>query len=195
MLGLDPGIHDSQTFDLYRCWTRPDPVGIPMLERQPFDVESYVRRTQIGTCFICEMLRDNPEYHHHRIYEDGEDVIFLSKYPTQPGYCLVCPKAHHIDIAEDLSSDAYLRLQSKVHQLSRALKKIFDAERIYVLSLGSNQGNAHLHWHVVPLPRNTPYDKQQYHALMAENGVLRFSEAELCDMADKIKRAFVPVSE
>jgi len=36
------------------------------------------------------------------------------------------------------------------------------------LSLGSNQGNAHAHWHVAPLPPGVPYDRQQHRALMAE---------------------------
>jgi diadenosine tetraphosphate (Ap4A) HIT family hydrolase len=30
-----------------------------------------------------------------------------------------------------------------------------------VLSLGSRQGNAHVHWHVVPLPPGVPYGDQQ----------------------------------
>lgn len=38
-----------------------------------------------------------------------------------------------------MSTDEYLLLHEKVHVLSRALKSGFDAERIYVLSLGSLQ--------------------------------------------------------
>ncbi len=41
-------------------------------------------------------------------------------------------------------------------------------ERMYCLSLGGQQGNAHLHWHLAPLPPGAPYDRQQYYALMAE---------------------------
>ncbi len=38
-------------------------------------------------------------------------------------------------------------------------------ERLYGLSLGSHGGNAHVHWHVAPLPPGVPYREQQYAAL------------------------------
>lgn len=141
-------------------------------------------------CFICEFLSGNPDFAHHLIAEDAEAVIFLNKYPTLRGYSLVCPKAHREDLADDLSRDEYLRLQAKVHRLSRALKRVFDAERIYVLSLGSQQGNKHLHFHVAPLPKGIPYEKQQYHALMAENGVLQIPDSEMAALAREIGQAY-----
>jgi len=164
-----------------------------MSERLPFDLDLYVRERAQGQCFICAMLRGEPGYHHHRIAEDEETVLFLSKLPTQPGYALVCPKRHVEDLAEDLSPEAYLRLQAQVHRLARALKQVFDAERIYVLSVGSQQGNSHLHFHVVPLPRGVPYEQQQYHALMAEHGVLRPDEAELAAMAAAISKVYASI--
>lgn len=164
-----------------------------MSERLPFDLDLYVRERAQGQCFICAMLRGEPGYHHHRIAEDEETVLFLSKFPTQPGYALVCPKRHVEDLAEDLSPEAYLRLQAQVHRLARALKQVFDAERIYVLSVGSQQGNSHLHFHVVPLPRGVHYEQQQYHALMAEHGVLRPDEAELAAMAAAISKVYASI--
>ncbi|MGO8241967.1 HIT family protein, partial [Rhizobium ruizarguesonis] len=81
------------------------------------------------------LVRNDPDFFHHRVFEDDETIIFLRKYPTLPGYCLVCPREHIEDLARDMSTDEYLRLQQKVHILSRAIKSVFDAERIYVLSL------------------------------------------------------------
>ena len=43
---------------------------------------------------------------------------------------------------------------------------VVPTERLYLLALGSRQGNAHVHWHVAPLPPGVPYEKQQYAALM-----------------------------
>jgi histidine triad (HIT) family protein len=166
------------------------PIVTGMSERQPFDLDLYIRERAQGPCFICAMLNGEPGYHHHRIAEDEETVLFLSKYPTQPGYTLVCPKAHVEDLAEDVSPEAWLRLQERVHRLARSLKQVFDAERIYVLSLGSQQGNSHLHFHVVPLPRGVPYEQQQYHALMAEHGVLQIPDAEMAAMAAAIGRVY-----
>jgi diadenosine tetraphosphate (Ap4A) HIT family hydrolase len=160
-----------------------------MDERQPFDLESHGRRSTHGPCFICEMLRGNPEYIHHVVAEDADHVAFLSKYPTLRGYCLVAPKRHIEDLAEDLSPMAYLELQALVHRLSRALKRVFEAERIYVLSLGSRQANSHIHFHVAPLPAGIPLAKQQYHALMAEEGILRLDATEMEQMAQTIRTA------
>ena len=45
-------------------------------------------------------------------------------------------------------------------------------ERLYVLSLGSQQGNRHVHWHVVPLPPGVPYEEQQLAVLDTARGYL-----------------------
>ena len=164
-----------------------------MNERQPFDLETYVRRATGGPCFICEMLRGNSDFAHHVVAEDASHVVFLSKYPTLRGYCLVAPKQHLEDLAQDLSAEAYLALQALVHRLSRALKHVFEAERIYVLSLGSQQANSHIHVHVVPLPGGVPLAKQQYHALMVENGVLRLPDEEMAEIARRIAGALAEI--
>ena len=158
--------------------------------RRPFDLTRHVQASQNGPCFICELVAGNSAYAHHVIAQDDDTIVFLSKYPTQPGYALVCPKAHHEDLAEDIAPVAYLALQAVVHRLARSLKQVFDAERIYVLSLGSQQGNSHLHFHVVPLPRGVPYEQQQYHALMAEHGVLAFSDAAMAKTATMIAAVY-----
>ncbi len=44
--------------------------------------------------------------------------------------------------------------------------------RMYSLSLGSQQGNSHVHWHVAPLPPGVPYEQQQFYALMSEHRIL-----------------------
>ena len=160
-----------------------------MNERKPFDLEAYARDIATKPCFICELVRGNPGFAHHVIWQDDATIIFLNKYPTLRGYTLVCPKAHREDLAEDLSAEEYLRLQAQVHRLSRALKQVFDAERIYVLSLGSRQANKHLHFHVAPLPKGVPLERQQYHALMAENGVLQIPDAGMAAMAREIRAA------
>lgn len=165
-----------------------------MDERKPFDVDAYVRDIGTRPCFICELVQGNPEYSHHVIDEDDETIIFLSKYPTLRGYCLVCPKAHREDLADELSEEEYLALQTRVHRVARALKQVFDAERVYVLSLGSQQANRHLHFHVVPLPRGVPLAQQQYHALMAEHGTLQIPDEEMSAMARRIATALAAIS-
>jgi histidine triad (HIT) family protein len=51
------------------------------------------------------------------------------------------------------------------------------------------QGNAHIHWHIAPLASGTPYERQQFHALMAENGVIPWSDRQAADLADRLRAA------
>jgi diadenosine tetraphosphate (Ap4A) HIT family hydrolase len=69
------------------------------------------------------------------------------------------------------------------------LKRALPVERVYVMSLGSRQGNAHVHWHVAPLPPGVPYRDQQFRALMAEHGVLDIPDAEQRKLAAMIRAA------
>ena len=41
--------------------------------------------------------------------------------------------------------------------LGRAICAAVPTERLYVLSLGSKQGNSHVHWHLAPLPPGVPF--------------------------------------
>ena len=76
-----------------------------MIERVPFDLKAYVRGSETKPCFICGLVNNDPACFHHRIFEDDETIIFLSKYPTLPGYCLVSPREHREDLARDISTD------------------------------------------------------------------------------------------
>ena len=135
-------------------------------ERGRLDLDAYTARARAGPCFICELVAGrNP---HPVVYRDDFAIAFLNRYPALPGYVLVTPIEHVEDVVADLDEAAYLRLQSLIYRLGRAVSSVLPTERLYVLSLGSKQGNAHVHWHVAPLPPGVPYDKQQFRALMHE---------------------------
>ena len=61
------------------------------------------------------------------------------------------------------------------------------AERLYVLSLGSQQGNRHVHWHLAPLPPGVPYPEQQLAALVMSRGILAIPPAEMAALAGQIR--------
>jgi diadenosine tetraphosphate (Ap4A) HIT family hydrolase len=155
----------------------------------PLDLAAYLRRARSGTCFICACLAGDPEYAHEVVYDDGEQVALLNRYPTLYGYVLVAPRAHLEHVVGDLDLDAYLRLQAVVHRVARAVESVVPSERTYLLSLGSQQGNAHIHWHIAPLPPGTPYERQQFHALMAENGVIPWSDEQAAELAERLRAA------
>ena len=165
------------------------------MERVPFDREKYLRRVHNGPCFVCAFLAGHPDYHHHAVYEDDETVAFPARDPTLLGYCLVTPRAHIEDWVRDMSESAFLRFQSVVHRVARAVAATVPTERMYSLSLGSQQGNAHLHWHLAPLPPGVPYGEQQYHALMAENGVLAVDETAQVELAARMRDRLADLPE
>ncbi|MDG4800345.1 hypothetical protein [Micromonospora sp. WMMD980] len=46
-----------------------------------------------------------------------------------------------------------------------------------------------MHWHVAPLPPGVPYERQQYHALMAEHGVVPQSPDRIAALGARIRAA------
>ena len=139
-----------------------------------------------GRCFICEFLAGNPEFAHDLVYEDEFSVAFLNKYPALYGYVLVAPREHREDVTGDFTPAEYLRLQGVVHRVGEAIRAVVPTERLYVLSLGSREGNAHVHWHVAPLPPGVPFDQQQFAALDT-NARLELSAEERADLAQKLQ--------
>ena len=149
------------------------------IRRAPFDVAGLVARSTSGRCFVCEFLAGNPDYVHSMIAETDDAVAFLSKYPTLFGQLIVAPKRHIEQVTGDFTESGYLDLQRFIFHVAEAVRRVLAPERLYVLSLGSQAANAHVHWHVAPLPAGIPLAEQQYHALMHENGAIDPDPAEL----------------
>jgi ATP adenylyltransferase len=156
-----------------------------MTRRLPLDHEEVRRRTA-GRCFICEIVIRNPEFAHHVFYEDELAIAFLSKYPTLYGYSLVAPREHREQVTADFAEDEYLGLQRAVWRVGQALTRVAPTERLYILSLGSQQANRHVHWHVVPLPPGLPLAGQQFAALNRAD-YLDIPELELADLAMRLR--------
>src|SRR5215204_265040 len=159
-----------------------------VFERYQPDLEAYVKRARTGPCLVCAIVSRDPGFpDHHVVYEDDAAIAFLSRYPTQYGYTLVAPKEHRERVAGDFTVEECLGLQRVVHRVAEAVREEVGAERVYILSLGSNQRNAHVHWHGVPLPPDTPYEKQQFADLMLETaGALKIPEGEKAALAVRI---------
>jgi diadenosine tetraphosphate (Ap4A) HIT family hydrolase len=153
--------------------------------RRRIDFEA-VRRELAGRCFICELLAGNPDYAHHVVYDDERAIAFLQRFQTLYGYVLVAPKEHRERVVDDFSLDEYLELQGVIHRVGRALCRAVPTERLYVLSLGSQQGNRHVHWHLAPLPPGVPFEEQQLAALDNELGLV-LDEDELEELAERIR--------
>lgn len=149
------------------------------------DPERYARSAREGPCFICELVAGRRP--HHVLYEDDDAIAFLNRYPVLLGYTLVAPKEHREQVTGDYDEDEYVALQRVVHRVGEALRRTLPAERLYVSSLGSQQGNSHVHWHLAPLPPGVAYDEQQLTALDWNRGVLDVSDGEQVALAARIR--------
>jgi diadenosine tetraphosphate (Ap4A) HIT family hydrolase len=116
-----------------------------MARMKHFDMEAYIERATGGPCFVCEIVAGNPAYPHHIIYEDQEALVFLNAYPVLYGHTLVAPREHREQVTGDFNRAEYLRLQALVYRVGEAVRQAVPSERVYLLSLGSQQGNSHVH--------------------------------------------------
>jgi len=156
-------------------------------ERYHPDMKTLHHGFRTEPCFVCGIVKSLPDPPAHVVYEDDTYVAFLDSYPRQLGYTLVCPKEHRTQITADFSLTEYLSIQQLVYHICEAIREEMDAERMYVFTFGSNQGNAHVHWHVVPLPKGTPYDQQQGAAVGWQAGVLRVPEEDMAAIASRLR--------
>ena len=156
-----------------------------MTARRRIDFEK-VRRELGDRCFVCELLAGNPDYAHDVVHEDEHAIAFLQRFQTLYGYVLVAPKEHRERVVDDFSEDEYVALQRVIHRVGRALCRAVPTERLYVLSLGSHEGNPHVHWHLAPLPPGVPFEEQQLAALDTDLG-LDLSEEALAALAERIR--------
>jgi len=154
--------------------------------RNPFDLESYVARSTSG-CFICKYLAGVPDYDHVEVLRTDNAVVFLDRFPTLFGRVIVAPVAHLEGVTRDFFKNAYLELQGLIYDVGEAMRQVLEPERIYILSLGSQSANAHVHWHIAPLPKGVPLEDQQYHSLMHEYGKIDISPEEQFEYAQNLR--------
>jgi diadenosine tetraphosphate (Ap4A) HIT family hydrolase len=161
--------------------------GLGAVPRRQLDTAAYERRSREGPCFICEMLAGNPEYPGHPVWTDDHAIAFLAKDPPLLGTTLVAPRAHREHVTADFEIDEYLALQRLIYLVGEAVRHEVPTERLYVMSLGSQQGNRHVHWHIAPLPPGVPYHEQQLAAFSWDRGVVDLADDELVDLARRIR--------
>jgi len=158
-----------------------------VVPRQPIDVQSYERRSRQGPCFVCQTIAGHPDYPGHIVWTDDRAVAFLARYNTLLGHTLVAPRAHREHVTADFGLDEYLSLQRLVYRVGEAVRQELPTERLYVMSLGSQSGNRHVHWHVAPLPPGVPYQEQQFAAFSFERGVVALPDDDLADLARRLQ--------
>jgi len=115
----------------------------------------------------------------------GTHAPVVNRYIAALSYA---PKEHLEHVTGDFGEDEYADLQRVVHRVAEALRRAVPTERLYILSLGSQQGNRHVHWHLVPLPPGVPYEEQQLAALdWGRAGVIELTDEERAHLGARIR--------
>ena len=157
-------------------------------ERYHPDMEAMHHGFRTEPCFVCTMVQGEVRFPENIIFEDERVFVFLDAYPRAYGYTLVAPKEHREQVTGDFMMEEYLELQRLVYRVSEAVREEVGAERMYIYTFGSNEGNSHVHWHVVPLPPGVPYDEQQGNWARWSKGVLEIPPNEMAVLAERIGR-------
>lgn len=155
-------------------------------ERYHPDMEAIHHGFQTETCFVCRVVNEDIRTPDNIVYEDDRTLVFLDGYPRAYGYTLVAPKEHREQVTDDFTLEEYLDLQRLVYRATEAVREEVGAERMYIFTFGSNQGNSHVHWHVVPLPPGVPYEEQQGAWTSWSRGVLDIPSEEMASLATRI---------
>lgn len=103
------------------------------------------------TCIFCAIAAGTaPSF---MVYDDDAAVAFLDLAPVRRGHTLVIPRLHVPDLLADQGAKAIADVAPALHEVSRKLLEVFDADGISVFQ--SNRAAAgqvvfHLHLHVIP---------------------------------------------
>jgi ATP adenylyltransferase len=151
-------------------------------------MEAMHRGFRTRPCFVCKLVDGDDELPRYVSYEDERAVAFLDGYPRAYGYTLVAPKEHREQVTADFTMEEYIDLQRLVYRVTEAVRQEVGAERMYIFTFGSKEGNSHVHWHVVPLPSGVPYEDQQGAWTSWSKGVLKIPQREMASLAVRIGR-------
>ena len=155
-------------------------------ERYHPDMEAMHRGFRTQPCFVCGIADGDIGFPENIVYEDDRALVSLDGYPRAYGYTLVAPKEHREQVTGDFTMEEYLGLQRLVYRVAEAVREEVGAERMYIFTFGSNQGNSHVPWHVVPLPPGVPYEEQQGAWTSWSRGVLEIPREEMAALAARI---------
>ena len=150
------------------------------------DMEDMHRGFRTEPCFVCRMVDGDILFSENIVYEAERFLVFLDGYPRAYGYTLVAPKEHREQVTGDFTMEKYIGLQRLVYRVTDAVRQEVGAERMYIFTFGANEGNSHVHWHVVPLPPGVPYEVEQGKWASWSRGVLEIPRQEMAALADRI---------
>lgn len=108
-----------------------------------------------------------------KIYEDENNIAFLTIQPIQPGHTLVVPK-NQVDHLWDLPDADYQSLMEAAKKVATRLREVMGKKRVGVKVEGFEVAHAHIH--LIPMDSVAEYNSPPKEA----------SDAELAEMSKKL---------
>jgi histidine triad (HIT) family protein len=144
-------------------------------------------------CVFCEIVAGRSPA--SVIYEDDALMAFMGIQPTAPGECLVIPRAH-VDHFTDVPDDVAQRIILAAQHIGRAMRTLFEPERVGYLVHGYGVAHAHL----VLVPQHGPHHLTSDRLARIEDGRVVFrldgipvaDRATLDDQARALASAIAP---
>lgn len=88
----------------------------------------------------------------HKVYEDGDALVFMDVMPQSAGHALVVPKAASRNVF-DADPAVLAKILPLVQKIAIASRKAFAADGITIWQFNEPAGGQtvfHLHYHVIP---------------------------------------------
>ena len=127
-------------------------------------------------CALCALVRE-PDA--DTLFDDGEIVVRLSRFPVQWGHVMIVPRVH-VERFGALELATWLRTNELAHRAASALEAALTPSRCYVASLGAARADLPMtfpHVHINVIPVFDP-DARPREILTWQHGVLEASEEE-----------------
>ena len=115
----------------------------------------------------------------HKVYEDGDVLVFMDVMPQSPGHALIVPKAASRNLF-DADPAVLANILPLVQKVAIAAKAAFSADGITVWQFNEPAGGqtvVHLHYHVIP--RYEGQGLRSHAGKMEDGAVLAANAAKL----------------
>ena len=102
----------------------------------------------MSDCIFCMIAKG--EMSAHKVYEDDMVVAFDDIAPQAPVHTLVIPRAHHVNMHDEVPSDVMSSLFEAVAKVAEMKGVADDGYRVIVNNgRDANQTVGHLHVHIM----------------------------------------------
>ena len=119
----------------------------PEEQRSSWPADWAARKAGVD-CPLCRAVATGPPDDMLEVTQLPHTTVWLQKYSSRPGYCVVVWRGPHVAEAFELSKEAQTGYCLEVVAVSGAVHAVFDPVKMNILTLGNN--DPHLHSHVVP---------------------------------------------